>query len=206
MSNILSFADALKKREDSQRLTTLEEAGLDRTTLTIATLAANCAFNNRSDLPTLEEASSMGFDTLKYLSITTHANEEDTQVVTFLYDQVPVLHYLSADGNFTDDWHEAGSIGVSLADDEHAPETVMTHLLGWTRELDTNRVSNYGFFALMFFHIAAASKLSPIHLQYFPENKMVGMVLYDRLRDTDVALIANLKNWLPQPEDEQVQA
>lgn len=204
MSNVLSFTDALQRRKDVERVSKLSAAGLDQTGLTIASLAANCAFGSPDPLsvPTLDEASQMGLDNLRFLSVTTHETDDETWVITFLNDQLPVVHYLLTDGSYTHDWHEVDAEGVALAEDEYAPRTVTETLAKWLREMGRgDRLSNYGFFAMQFLHIAAASKLSPLHLQYFTETGMVGLILYDRLRDADVAVIANLNNWWPVEQD-----
>lgn len=206
MSNVVSFADALQRRKDAERLANLTDAGLDQTGLTIATLAANCAFSSTDPLyvPSLDEASNMGVGALRYLGVTTHESEDETWVITFLSDQLPVIHYLLTDGNYTHDWHEVDAVSVPLDTDEYAPRTVSEKLVGWLRDLNRGEtLSNYGFFAMQFMHIAAASKLSPLNLQYFPETGMVGLILYDNLRDADVAVIANLNNWWPVVKDSE---
>lgn len=197
MSNVLSFASALQKRSDEKRLTALRDAGMHKQAISIATLAANSAFTESA--VSLEEAAEMGFEALKYLTITTSETADETWVVSFLSDQLPVLHYLITDSTFTHDWHEVESVGVSLADDEHAPQTVRDKLYDWVESHGYREVSNYGFFALQFFYLAAASELNPLHLQYFPKTGYVGLVLYDRLRNADVALIANIHNWRNVP-------
>lgn len=202
MSNVVSIADAMKRRDDRRRLTRLREAGLGDKDMAILTIAANRSFRTEEVLPTFTEAAHMGFDRLEYLNFATTDMDDGDLTISVLYGQNPVLHYFISGGNLTNDWHEVSSLGLELAPTEESLEAAMQKIYGWLREADIHELSLYGFFALDCIYVAMQSHLTPMHLQYFPETRRLGLVLFDPTRGSDVALIAMVDSWKPTEGDQ----
>ncbi|WJJ55090.1 hypothetical protein [Xanthomonas phage RTH11] len=191
----------MKRRDDRVRLTRMREVGLGDKDMAIMTIAANRSFRNELEPPTIAEASHMGFERLQYLGFARTEMEDGDLTITVLYDQTPVLHYFISGGNLTNDWHEVSSVGLELSATDESLEAAMSKIYGWLREAGVDELSLYGFFALDCLYVAMQSHMTPMHLQYFPESHRLGLVLYDPLRGSDVALIAMIDTWRPTEGD-----
>lgn len=210
MSNVIDLSSFKKKKtvvDDSIRITSLLEAGLNTIDITIVTLAANRVFGT-SFLPSEKEAAEMGFSKLKHLKVWKEIVDNLT-IFSFGNSDKAVLDYVISDRHLTFEWHEENSQSLGLSTTEDSSSLVARFLLDRIKEKtiqdnqseDDFALSLYGCFALDAFYQACAAPFNPINLSYFSDTHRAGLVLYDPARKIDIALIAQLDTWNATEED-----